>query len=63
MKKEVKIALIVAAVVLVFLLALVDFDFSAIGSAVGMLVGTILRYAIPIGIVVLIVWLIKRKKK
>jgi hypothetical protein len=34
-----------------------------IGYAIGLFVGTILRYAIPIGIVVLIVWLIKRKKK
>ena len=44
-------------------LANIDYDFTSIGHAVGLAVGTLLKVAFPIGGVAFVIWLIKRKKK
>lgn len=45
----------------------IDYDFTSIGTALGLVVGTLLKFtlpvAIPVGGVALVIWLIKRKKK
>ena len=62
MKKVMWIEGVSLSVVLFFVFGTADYDFTNVGMFVGYAIGTIIKIGVPVGIVLLVIWLIMRKK-
>lgn len=62
MKKVMWIVGVALTVVLFLIFGIADYDFTSVGMFVGYAIGTIIKIGIPVGLVLLVIWLIMRKK-
>lgn len=62
MKKVMWIVGISLSVVLFLIFWTADYDFTNVGMFVGYLIGTIIKIGVPVALVLLVIWLVMRKK-
>ena len=62
MKKVMWIVGVSLTVVLLLVFGIPDYDFTNVGYAVGQILATVIKVGVPVGLVLLGIWLVMRKK-